>query len=323
MMARHALVIDDSKSARFALRRYLEEHHYKVETAETPDEAYRLLDSQPAGVIFLDHVMPGVDGFEVLRTLRQRADTASLPVVICSSSEGPEFNREARARGASAVLQKPPNPEELRRVLQSLERGEDPAEAALSAMTGANAGASAPDLTLYAPSALPATAAEAGNGLVPAARESGQVASSSGDAALREQLDQRVRKVSQGLLVQFAEIKATVAHLANQQARLAEQPNGLRTELRTGLDETQQALRLVTSRIEGIEREVFSQLTAMRTQFDQHLKAQDARLTEMMQFARQTAAEEAQVVAERTVMTAALRISDQLADAILGAVGRK
>lgn len=322
MIGRSALVIDDSKSARFALRRYLEGHRYQVEAVESADDAMRFLEGNKPGVIFLDHVMPGVDGFTVLKNLRANADTARIPVVICSSNEGPEFNAQARAAGANCVLQKPPNPEQLYRILDDLERGDDPSTASAAVPIGA------PRFPVAArPHPAPML-----NGAMAAKADSTAVASAS-EAAIREQLESRLKKVSQGLFVQFAEIKATVAHLASQQTKLAEQTkfadhtNSARTELRAefrnGLDETNRALRLVTSRIEGIEREIFSQLTAMRTHLDTTLKTHADRVTDVVQFARQAAAEEAQVVAERTVMSAALRISDQLADAILGAVGRR
>lgn len=330
MIGRSALVIDDSKSARFALRRYLEGHRYQVEAVESADDAMRYLETAKPGVIFLDHVMPGVDGFTVLKSLRANADTAAIPVVICSSNEGPEFNAQARAAGANCVLQKPPNPEQLYRILDDLERGEDslatvasPAGAPVAAAVG----------TARFPVAPRPVAAPMLNTAMAPASDSGTGVASAGEDAIREQLESRMKKVSQGLFVQFAEIKATVAHLASQQTKLAEQAKAsdqtqiarteLRAEFRNGLDETNQALRLVTSRIEGIEREIFSQLTAMRTHLDATLKTHADRVTELAQFARQAAAEEAQVVAERTVMSAALRISDQLADAILGAVGRR
>ena len=315
MIGRSALVIDDSKSARFALRRYLEGHRYHVEAVETADEAMRVLETSRPGVIFLDHVMPGVDGFTVLRDLRANDATARIPVVICSSNEGPEFNAQARAAGANCVLQKPPNPEQLYRILDELERGPAP--------TGVVSPVSPLDTArLAVTAARPAPGASALSGSI-APHVSGSAVAATSEDALREQLELRLKKVSQGLFVQFAEIKATVAHLASQQAKLAESPNALRTDLRNGLDETNQALRLVTSRIEGIEREMFSQLTAMRTHLDNTLRAHAERVAEMAQVARQAAAEEAQLVAERTVMSAALRISDQLADAILGAVGRR
>lgn len=315
MIGRSALVIDDSKSARFALRRYLEGHRYHVEAVETADEAMRVLETSRPGVIFLDHVMPGVDGFSVLKNIRANAATAQIPVVICSSNEGPEFNAQARVAGANCVLQKPPNPEQLYRILDELERGPVPGPAVTPVVSP-----DVPRFPVPASRPIPPVSPVSTTVVAPAA---GTTVAPTSEDALREQLDLRLKKVSQGLFVQFAEIKATVAHLASQQTKLAEGPNSLRTDLRNGLDETHQALRLVTSRIEGIEREMFSQLTAMRTHVDNTLKAHAERVAELAQVARQAAAEEAQVVAERTVMSAALRISDQLADAILGAVGRR
>jgi len=328
-MGRSALIIDDSKSARFALRRYLESHRYQVEAVENADDAMRFLEGSRPGVIFLDHVMPGVDGFTVLRNLRANADTARIPVVICSSSEGPAFNELARVAGANCVLQKPPDPEALQRILDDLERGAAPSSTPVATLVDLTAiTATAPRFPVAArPSPAPLLPA------VPGANAAGTSVAGTGEDAIREQLELRMKKVSQGLFVQFTEIKATVAQLASQQAKLAEQTRlaeqnqsggaELRAEFRNGIDETHQALRLVTSRIEGIERELFSQLTAMRTHVDTTLKVHADRVTEVIQSARQAAAEEAQVVAERTVMAAALRISDQLADAILGAVGRR
>lgn len=320
MNVKSALVIDDSKSARFALRRHLESHRYQVEAVETPDEAMRFLATNRPGVIFLDHVMPGVEGFSVLRSLKDSAQTAAIPVVVCSSNEGTDFNAQACAAGATCVLQKPPQPDQLQRILDDLDRvGTSPPVAS-----------PAPAAVEVAPELAPANTVARAASFVPAtvqtpapAREATLLRSTGVDDSMREQLDTRMKRVSQGLFAQFAEIKATVAALASQQTRLAEQPASVSRELRTELDEASQALRLVTSRVEGIESEVFSQLTAMRTHLDSTLKAHGERVAELAQTARQVAAEEAQIVAERAVMAAALRISDQLADAILGAAGRR
>ena len=121
MSQRTALVVDDSRSARFALRKHLEHHAFKVDTAESARAAYHWLESQTPDLIFLDHVMPGEDGFEALRHLKADPRTASIPVVICSSNEGGAFTAEARSQGAADVLQKPPSPEQLKRVLQQIE----------------------------------------------------------------------------------------------------------------------------------------------------------------------------------------------------------
>src|SRR5581483_8492632 len=117
-----AFVIDDSKSARFALRRYLENMHYVVETAESAEIAFTYLKDHHPDVIFLDHVMPGVDGFDVLNSIKSDPKTIDIPVVICSSNEGDAFTQEARFKGAADVLSKPPSPQALARVLGSLEK---------------------------------------------------------------------------------------------------------------------------------------------------------------------------------------------------------
>src|SRR5581483_6902621 len=120
MAGRSAFVIDDSKSARFALRRYLENMHYVVETAESAEIAFTYLKDHHPDVIFLDHVMPGVDGFDVLNTIKSDPKTIDIPVVICSSNEGDAFTQEARFKGAADVITKPPTPQQLARVLSSL-----------------------------------------------------------------------------------------------------------------------------------------------------------------------------------------------------------
>lgn len=311
MTARTALVVDDSKSARFALRRYLEGHQYQVDAVESATEAMNFLATARPQIIFMDHVMPGTDGFEALRAIKADARLAAIPVVICSANEGPEFNAQARAVGASGVLQKPPNPEQLTRILYELAavgpimspEPEPPPRAPVELV------ASMP-LEPTRPTALTAPPGSA-------------LSRNLEDTAVREQLEGRMKKISQGLFVQFAEIKATVGHLANQQVQLAEVPANLRSEFRVNFEQTNQALRLVTSRIEGLERELFGQLTSLRTHMEAMLKSNTDRVNEIVQFARQAATEEAQVVAERTVMSAAMRISDQLSDAILGAVGRR
>lgn len=312
MTAKTALIVDDSKSARFALRRYLEGQQYNVVAVESAAEAMGFLATHRPEVIFLDHVMPGTDGFEALRILKADPDLAAIPVVICSSSEGPGFNARARVAGASGVLQKPPHPEQLTRILQSIATSAAVVEMPASPKIEPSRQAGAIHAT---PSAAPATTSTGAEGASLEGR--------SDDREIREQVDSRLKKISQGLLVQFAEIKATVGHLANQQLQLAESAGTLRSELRARLDENSSALRLVTSRIESLERDVFGQLTAMRIQMEATLRSHTERVSEIVQFARQAATEEAQVVAERTVMSAAIRLSDQISDAILGAVGRR
>jgi len=118
-----ALVIDDSKSARFALRKFLEGKGYTVDTADGANEAFVYLKRKRPGVVFLDHMMPGIDGFDALRTIRLEPELSNLPIIICSSNEGDAFVREAKAQGATDVLPKPPNQVHIDTVLARIESG--------------------------------------------------------------------------------------------------------------------------------------------------------------------------------------------------------
>jgi len=133
MSTKTALVVDDSKSARFAMRKFLESFGYHVDTAESAEDAYIYLRKKLPEVMFLDHIMPGTDGFDAIKAIKQNALTAGLPVVLCSSNEGDDFLRQARACGAIDILQKPPSPDQIRSVLENLKRLHDAAPPAVLA----------------------------------------------------------------------------------------------------------------------------------------------------------------------------------------------
>jgi len=127
-MRRSALIVDDSRVATVTLKRMLEPHHIAVETAESGEEALEYLRSNmPPSAVFLDHMMPGMDGFEVLGLLKKDARLASVPVVMYTSKEGEAYMGQALARGALAVLSKPPSPVALLRILEQLRLVNDPA----------------------------------------------------------------------------------------------------------------------------------------------------------------------------------------------------
>lgn len=91
--------------------------------------------SRPSGVpdvVLLDLHLPLVDGLEVLRRLRADRRTKNLPVVVLLGSAPAAGKSEGLSLGASAILDKPVRPEELKKVLAELKidweswRGEEP-----------------------------------------------------------------------------------------------------------------------------------------------------------------------------------------------------
>lgn len=121
MAAKHALVVDDSRVALLSLRKMLEEHRLEVDTAESAEDALKYLQqNRPPAVVFMDHMMPGMDGFEALQAIKRDAHTASIPVVMYTSREGEAYMGQAKALGAAAVLSKPIRPIQLGKILEQL-----------------------------------------------------------------------------------------------------------------------------------------------------------------------------------------------------------
>jgi CheY-like chemotaxis protein len=110
MTQKRALVVDDSRSARVALRGLLERHGILVEFAESGEEAIDFLKHQSVDVIFMDHTMPGMDGFEAVSVIKSDPSTAMIPVMMYTAKEGEVYVGQARALGAVGVLPKQVHP---------------------------------------------------------------------------------------------------------------------------------------------------------------------------------------------------------------------
>ena len=119
-MNKTALIVDDSRSARVVLKKVLETHELNVDTAESAEDALDYLTDHRPDVIFMDHLMPGMDGFEAVSAIKQNPDTATIPIMMYTSQEGEVYVGQARALGAVGVLPKKIAPVEVSKVLKSL-----------------------------------------------------------------------------------------------------------------------------------------------------------------------------------------------------------
>jgi CheY-like chemotaxis protein len=107
MVAKRALVVDDSRSARLVLKRQLVKHGIEVDEAASAEEALEFLRHNKPHAIFMDHMMPGMDGFEAVRIIKTNPATALIPIMMYTSKEGGElYLGQARALGAVGVLPK-------------------------------------------------------------------------------------------------------------------------------------------------------------------------------------------------------------------------
>ncbi|MFO1426633.1 MAG: response regulator [Steroidobacteraceae bacterium] len=118
--AKRALIVDDSKSARGFLARILEKHGIEVDTAENAEQAIDYLAHTQPDVIFMDHLMPGMDGFQAVQSIKNNPRTATIPIMMYTSQEGELYLGQARALGAVGVLPKQVKPAEVSTVLYQL-----------------------------------------------------------------------------------------------------------------------------------------------------------------------------------------------------------
>ncbi len=81
------LVVDDNEDYANALKQQLEREGYKSMVASSGEEALQVLKNSRPALIFLDVVMPGMDGFQVVRRLQTNDDWKKIPVIIMSGKE--------------------------------------------------------------------------------------------------------------------------------------------------------------------------------------------------------------------------------------------
>jgi len=98
----------------------LADHELRVETAESAEAALEYLANHRPDVIFMDHMMPGMDGFQAVKAIKENPATATIPVMMYTSQSGELYVGQARALGAVGVLPKQIKPVEVREVLRSL-----------------------------------------------------------------------------------------------------------------------------------------------------------------------------------------------------------
>ncbi len=116
-MGDRILVVDDESGAREGLRRLLQAWGYETEAAASADEALVRIEHEPPSAVITDLVMPGIDGLEFVRRLKERY---AIPVIVFSGQGTIEAAVEAVKLGAQDFLEKPVEPAKLKILLEKL-----------------------------------------------------------------------------------------------------------------------------------------------------------------------------------------------------------
>lgn len=113
------LVVDDNRLSRLTLTRSVEDQGHAVIGASGGREALDLLREDALDVVLLDIVMPDLDGFAVLETMKGDAELKALPVIVISALDDQESVVRAIRMGAEDYLPKPFEPVILRARLEA------------------------------------------------------------------------------------------------------------------------------------------------------------------------------------------------------------
>lgn len=118
------LVVDDEPNVRDVVARYLSRDGHRTLVAEDGEQAMKILEAQPASLVVVDVMLPGIDGLDLTRWIRSRSET---PVILLTAM-GEETDRIAGLEtGADDYVTKPFSPRELAVRVRNVLRRSSPA----------------------------------------------------------------------------------------------------------------------------------------------------------------------------------------------------
>src|SRR5690625_3542263 len=95
-----ALIVDDSKTARYSLALLLRKLGFEVVLRASAEEGLDYLREQLPAVVFMGRLRPGMAGFQALKAITAEPRTRALPIVMYTSRDGEVYFGQARALGA-------------------------------------------------------------------------------------------------------------------------------------------------------------------------------------------------------------------------------
>jgi|LFRM01.1.fsa_nt_gb diguanylate cyclase (GGDEF)-like protein len=123
MFKKKILIIEDTEFMKKLISDVLKEAGYEVVTASSGEEGLQKVREEKPDLVLLDVVMPGMDGFEVCRILREDESNNLMPIIMLTAQENEDHKLEGLELGADDYIIKPFNSRELvSRVRNTLKR---------------------------------------------------------------------------------------------------------------------------------------------------------------------------------------------------------
>ncbi len=113
------MVVDDSKTIRRTAETLLQREGYEVITAEDGFEALSKIANQKPDIIFVDIMMPRLDGYQTCALIKNNADFKATPVIMLSSKDGLFDKAKGRIVGSDQYVTKPFSKDEILEAIQT------------------------------------------------------------------------------------------------------------------------------------------------------------------------------------------------------------
>lgn len=120
MHGKKVMVIDDEPAIHKLLQTILEHEGFQIMGMEERKKARETVTRSRPDVIILDIMMPEVDGFQILKMLKEDEDTRDIPVLVLTVRSLPEDREKAISLGVDLYMTKPFQPSELVEAVRSL-----------------------------------------------------------------------------------------------------------------------------------------------------------------------------------------------------------
>ena len=115
---KNILIIDDDPATTRLLEVLLTREGYNILSENLSDNALQATKSFQPNLIILDLMMPGADGLEVCKTMKNDPDIGNIPILMFTSAKQDEIMKQALAAGINEYISKPIHPNDLKQKIR-------------------------------------------------------------------------------------------------------------------------------------------------------------------------------------------------------------
>ncbi|MDC4223883.1 MAG: response regulator [Candidatus Manganitrophus sp.] len=106
-MPKQILIVDDNEDSCQVFTRFLRKEGYEVILASDGDEGLQKIEQSRPDLVLLDVMLPGINGFEVCRRVKNNPSLRSIPIFIITAGIDPALQEQGLNVGAEELLSKP------------------------------------------------------------------------------------------------------------------------------------------------------------------------------------------------------------------------